>query len=35
MVEGATTWEDPRENLEAYVEHFVAAASRGVDLAKL
>jgi hypothetical protein len=34
-VEGATSWEDPRENFETYVEHFVAAASRGVDLAKL
>jgi hypothetical protein len=32
---GATVWDDPRENFDTYVEQFVAAAKRGVDLAKL
>jgi hypothetical protein len=33
--EGATVWEDPRENFEYYVTQYAEAARRGVDLRSL
>ena len=29
---GATTWDDPREDVERYVAEFRAAHARGVDI---